>query len=132
MNISLGEIVNAYGSLQELGVQKTSPKISYWIMKNIKELESHFNYFMTERDKVYREYLCLNEDNEYCSTVNGKLSFNYKNDSVINDFQNEMNELFAFVCDISIFYLQKELLLNSKLQMSASDINNVEFLLTDE
>lgn len=132
MNISLGEIVNAYGTLQGFAIQKTNPRISYWIMKNLKELESHFNFFIEERDKIYRDYLVLNEDNEYCYTKDGKLFFNYKNAAVIHLFQSEMNELFTFVCDISVFHLHRDSLLDSTLQISANDISNIEFLLSSE
>ena len=132
MTLTLGQISNMFLVLNNLSNKTKSFKINYWITRNIKILKDSYIFYINNRQEIYETYLNKNETNEEYYSINeqGNIIFNLKNNDVnfANEFSEQMNELIETDCEIDLYLIDVEVLMNSDLEITTDQIMTIDCL----
>jgi hypothetical protein len=86
--MKLVEVYNAWGALQELGRKELPIKLSYAVIKNVKEMKKHFEVAEEIRTKMVLKY----KDPKAEKVADDKVAvFNKEFNEFINDVSNSVD-----------------------------------------
>lgn len=129
MKREICNIINDYTLLSELASKKLPLKMSWWVSQNIKRISQHYNFFTTERNKLYLEFCEVDENDSFTKEVAGQILFNVKN-GCQELFMTKMNELMNFEVEIEPYLLDMEQIINTypDLQIDSKYFVQLDFL----
>lgn len=132
MNINISKIVNSYALLSELDARSLPIMMAWWVSRNLKSISYHYNFFITERNKLYLEYCEADENNAYSKEVNGQILFNVK-EGCQEVFAKKMNDLMNFEVALEPYLLDIEKIINEypNIQIEPNFFNRLEYLLKE-
>jgi hypothetical protein len=119
-----------------LGIKilKLGLKVDYWCNKNIKLFADEYNFYLEQLNDIYSRY-CNKDDNEQYVKLNdnGVIVFNFKPNTVVKDFEKEMNELMYMPSDEFEPYVMGEEVFNNlpNVESSKFNIDLLAFLLPE-
>lgn len=132
MTIKISEIVSSYALLIELDAKTLPIKMAWWVSRNLKLISYHYNFFITERNKLYLEYCETDENNSYAKEIDGQVLFNIK-EGCQEVFATKMSELMNFEIEFEPYLLDIEKTINEypNIQIEPRYFSRLGYLLKD-
>lgn len=114
-------------------IQTENFKINYWISRNVRNLEDSYTFMCEQRNKIYQEFLKQDENGNFVTPIeNGGYKFNIKNESQNKNFAEKMNELFNLECDVDVYLMNVETLMEQNISLSPYQITCIQSLLLEK
>lgn len=116
-------------------IQTENFKINYWISRNMRNLEDSYTFMCEQRNKIYQEYLMQDENGNYATPIeNGSYKFNMKDESQESNkqFAKKMNELFNLECDVDVYLVDVDTLMEQNISLSPYQITCIQSLLIEK
>ena len=132
MKLTLKQITTIIDVLSSISVDNF--KINYWISRNTRYLNDSYEFMVTQRDLIYKEYLHPDENGKVVSiNESGYYKFNLKenNDEFTKQFENKMNELFNLECDVDVYTIDVETLIKENISLNPTQISCIGCLLSE-
>ena len=109
MKIALGKIYSSISMLSKIKEMKLGIKVDYWCVKNIRMLSDDYRFFLEKRDEVYAKYCNKGEDGLFFKLEGDQITFNIKDESEVENFDKELNELMTNECEIEPYVMSMEI-----------------------
>lgn len=124
MKLSNEKIVNSIGSLHTLSNESLPVRASFYISKNVKELQKSLETYDEEKKKLMKKYCKLKEDG----------SLDVKKDGTVDiidteNWNKDMKELMALETDVNIAKLNINDFGNATL--TANEIGLIDFMIAE-
>lgn len=132
MKFTFNEIFEIYVTLSNL--KSNSFKVNYWIHRNKKIFEDSYNFFISERMKVFDKYLNKDKNGQYFTISDNIVKFNLKENTEEygTEFSTVLNSLFETDCELDPYTISASVLIDENLEITLDQINAIDKLFTDD
>lgn len=131
VKLTLNKISNIVEILSSIIIDNF--KINYWISRNMSNLEQSHEFMIEERNKIYERYLNRDDQGNYITVNSNNLQFNLKETTkeFIKEFENKMNELFNLECEVDVYLIDVETLMEKNISLTPAQISCIRCLLSE-
>lgn len=132
MKFTFNEVFEIYITLSTL--KSNSFKVNYWIYRNKKIFEDSYNFFISERTRLFDEYLMKDENNQYLTINDSIVKFHLKENTEEYGakFTSILNKLFDTDCELEPYTINASILMNENLEITLDQLNAIDKLFTDD
>ena len=131
VKLTLNKISNIVEILSSIIIDNF--KVNYWISRNMSNLEQSHEFMIEERNKIYERYLNRDDKGNYIIVNNNNLQFNLKETTkeFIKEFENKMNELFNLECEVDVYLIDVETVMEKNISLTPAQISCIRCLLSE-
>ena len=133
MKLTLQHITTIIEVLSSITVDNF--KINYWVSRNMRYLNDSYEFMVTQRNSIYKEFLVPDENGSIISidkeTGNYKFNLKETNEEFIKQFENKMNELFNLECDVDVYSIDVDTLIKENISLNPAQISYIGCLLSE-
>ncbi len=120
MKLSNSKIINSTGALSKISQMDLPIKVSYAVAKNIAKIESELEIYNAEKQKLIDKYSYTGEDGVL------RIADNHQ-----DEWNRDIEALFAMETDIDIHKFKAEEIINSNFNMTPAEFMAIDYMIEE-